>query len=986
MAERRTQIRELDIPSMSSVTPTASPVETYVRPEQVRSEAGALSQFVSALAPAIKADSDERLRKTLEREHKIQDGRLKNQINELDQYALQVGFNLHKDFEKNKDEYLELRDDEDGTAADKILGLRQTYIDENVAALEREGVDELLVQTFKNEMQDYNTKFLANVFLPGREEKQQKDRQNRLTTSLSIILESTKDRQDALEKINDTYLKHVDANWGNHAETLDTLWKYAEEISLYNADNALVDWLKSAQSSPEGQPAQWFVGKRAGQRATIENRIRKQAEQNKKRVTKALTHEMLLASVGGNFETRTWGNVPIGGQGVQLRNGEVVKLDADKVAPYVDDKFLRLRQSIQENPNIDEDTKEARIAEIAGSRLTFYSLHNRVPPEVSQSVGNASQYLAQGDIANYPERVQALETMYKTLTEADAYTQGKISSIVLKGDDATRFKHLQALVKVGKDFEQAVGIVQGPLYEGRTIKLEDGELRSFLDNPAIINLVWSSKASRANNLYVMAPEIKRVSEALLQTGGAATPEEAKVMAMSLVGDDYQYITNTDGTVSAVRIESNALNNPVNIEQIEQGLVEIQSDPVISSYINRRLSTESTPISSSTYRVGGVQAGFDLFLRETGNPNQFYVMAKAAGEPEATTQSIIVNTVNLWDYNKNTIQGLKDQTLRNYYKAVEEGFLESDEAVDTFYSLASVPSSDEAFVATVQRAIGDDGVPYPPVRPEELGGPAPQTVPERRLSNAQIKLNERLQKSIELNKEAMSEEIVTDEGASSWIRSVGASIGKLLFGGDAEGAELESTVEKSLDTAATNPLEFVLNNRYLGLSEKDPDHQKTIAGFMNRAVKGRVKNPSDMQLDSNAWCAAFAGHVLTSLGVASPQRYDALRARSYLKVGQGISLDKAQPGDLVVMKTQLRNGKTQWHAGFFVEHDGGKSFKLLGGNQKDQVNVQTNTVANIAGIRRISNVQKINPDALKAIQRDMTFFGKLQNFIAGYRAK
>jgi uncharacterized protein (TIGR02594 family) len=985
MAERRVQVRELDVPSLSSVTPTASPVETYVRPEREQVQPSALSQFVSAITPAIKADSDERLRKTLEREQKIQDGRFKNQVNELGQYALQVGFNLKKDFEKNSEHYFSLRDDVDGTAAEKFLAVRQGYIDENVERLEQEGVDEILVQEFKNRMQEYNTEFLAKVYLPGREETQKKDRKNRFTTSLSIILETVQDRQDALEKINDAYLRHVDANWGNHAETLDTLWKYAEEISLYNADNALVDWLKSPQSSPEGQPAQWLVGKRAGQRATIESRILKQAEQNKKRVTKALTHQMLLASVEGNYETRGWGNIPIGRE-VPLPNGEVIKLDADKVAPYVDDRFVRLKQSIQENPNIDEDTKEARIAEISGSRLTFYSFHNRVPPEVSQTVGNASQYLAQGDIANYPERVQALEAMYKTLTEADAYTQGKISPIVLKGDDATRFKHLQALVKVGKDFQQAVGIIQGPLYEGRTIKLEDGELRSYLDNPAIVNLVWSSKAARANNLYVMAPEIKRVAEALLQTGGAVTPEEAKVMAMSLVGDDYQYITNTDGTVSAVRIESNALNNPVNIEQLEQGLVEIQNDPILSSFINNRLSVEGTTIRPSTFGAGGVEPGFDLFLRETGNPNQYYVMAKAAGEPEATTQSIIVNTVNLWDFNKNTIQGLKDQTLRNYYKAVEEGFIEPEVAVDTFYNLASVPPSNEAFVATVERAIGDNGVPYPPVRPEELGGGAPLTVPERRLSNAQIRQDERIQRSLDLNREALSEEVVTDEGSSSWIRSIGSAIGKAIFGGEAQSAELESTVAQSLDKAATNPLEFILNNRYLGLSEKDPDHQKTIAGFMNRAVKGRVKNPSDMQLDSNAWCAAFAGHVLSSLGIASPQRYDALRARSYLKVGRGISIDKAQPGDLVVMKTRLQNGKTQWHAGFFVEHDGGKTFKLLGGNQKDQVNVQNNTVANIAGIRRINNVQNIKPDALKAIQRDMTFFGKLQNFLAGYRAK
>jgi len=985
MAERRTQIKELDIPSMSSVTPTASPVETYVRPEREQVQPSALSQFVSAITPAIKADSDERLRKTLEREQKIQDGRFKNQVNELGQYALQVGFNLKKDFEKNSEHYFSLRDDVDGTAAEKFLAIRQGYIDENVERLEQEGVDEILVQEFKNRMQEYNTEFLAKVYLPGREEIQKKDRKNRFTTSLSIILETVQDRQDALEKINDAYLRHVDANWGNHAETLDTLWKYAEEISLYNADNALVDWLKSPQSSPEGQPAQWLVGKRAGQRATIESRILKQAKENEKLITEALTAKAIETSVAQNYGPNSWGNLPIRPEGVRLQNGKVVKITADHVAPYVDAKYYEIRQNIKETTFIDEETKKARLNEAATNRLNFYSNYNRTPPEISQVVNNSVQYLFQGDIENYPERLAAVEKMYKTLVEADAQTSGSISAAALTREASERFKYLKAMVNVGMDFQKAVASVQGPLYEGRSIKLEKDELKQFLDYAVVL----TSPEAKANNLFVMEAEVKSVAEAILKTGAQITEEEAKAQAFKLVLDDYQFIENKDGSTTALRIESNALNSAVNVEQIEQGILEVNNDRTIGAYIEKELGVEGTTIRPSTFGAGGYKPGFDLYLRESGNPNQYYLIAKPEGEDIGTTQSIVVTTVNLWDFNANRIQGLKDQVLQKYRKAVEDGMIadyEPEVAVDTFYNLDSVAPSDGGFVETMERAIGDNGVPYPPVRPEELGGGASLTVPERRLSNAQIRQDERIQRSLDLNREALSEEVVTDEGSSSWIRSIGSAIGKAIFGGEAQSAELESTVAQSLDKAATNPLEFVLNNRYLGLSEKDPDHQKTIAGFMNRAVKGRVKNPSDMQLDSNAWCAAFAGHVLSSLGIASPQRYDALRARSYLKVGRGISIDKAQPGDLVVMKTRLRNGKTQWHAGFFVEHDGGKTFKLLGGNQKDQVNVQNNTVANIAGIRRINNVQNIKPDALKAIQRDMTFFGKLQNFLAGYRAK
>lgn len=993
MAERRVQVRELDVPSLSSVTPTASPVETYVRPEQVRSEPGALSDFISAIAPVVEVASKQKLQKILEREKKIEDGRFLNQLNDLDTYALQVGFNLNKDWLRNQEEYLNLRDDTTSTAAEKITAIRQTYVDENVEALEREGVDELLVQTFKNEMKKHNNQFLANVYLPGKEAVKKAERENGLKEAFNIILETTKDipREERVEIVNQKYLRHVNANGGNHAEALDTLWQHGVDIAPYNADNALVDWFKSPLSSPKGQPPQWLVGKRTKQRAIIEKAIRTQAEQNKKELTKQYKTKLIGQSTLDNFNSGTFGNLALGT--MPGPTGDDINITPQEYSPYIDAAHDRQVEMIDNNPSLPANIKEARKTAITSNRYAFYSTFGIVPPEIKRSVGNAVRFLSQGDLVNYPERVQQLAEMYAEVSKADAYTAGKISPIVFSGDDGIRFNLLNIMVKKAKmPFETAANNVQGPLHKTRNVKLEKDELRSYLDHwlPLVnMDLEWTGKGATATNLQTMEEEIVSVAEALLQTGTAYNEEEAKKLAIEEVTSNYKYIRSSDGIVTALRIDNNALNNPGSVEQMEEDIKELRYHPVTRSIINNIVGTKDTVEGASTFGGGTPVGNFDVFVRQAANPNQITIFAKPKGESQASSLVAPIATINIFDYNQNKIQSMKDQVLKQALKAVEEGTFvigQPEQAVDSFYSLATVPPSDDAFVATMQRAIGDNGIPYPPVRPEELGGPAPLSVPQRKIANAEVRQAERIQRNIELNKEALSETIVTDQGSSSWIRSIGTAIGKVLFGSDAESAELQGKANEAVQSAATNPLEFVLNNRYLGLSEKDPDHQKAIAGFMNRAVKGRVKNPSDMQLDSNAWCAAFAGHVLSSLGLASPQRYDALRASSYLKLGRGISIDKAQPGDLVVMKTRLQNGKTQWHAGFFVEHDGGKTFKLLGGNQKDQVNVQNNTVANIAGIRRISNVQKINPDALKAVQRDMTFFGKLQNYLLGYRAK
>ena len=130
MAERRVQVKELDVPSMSSVTPTARPVDTYVKPAKEEFVPSELSQFLSAITPAIKAEADERLKVRLERERQINAGIYKNKLNQAYQHSVQIAANLNQDYVNNKDEYLAFRDDEEGTAADKILAIRQENIDE----------------------------------------------------------------------------------------------------------------------------------------------------------------------------------------------------------------------------------------------------------------------------------------------------------------------------------------------------------------------------------------------------------------------------------------------------------------------------------------------------------------------------------------------------------------------------------------------------------------------------------------------------------------------------------------------------------------------------------------------------------------------------------------------------------------------------------------------------------------------------------------
>jgi uncharacterized protein (TIGR02594 family) len=145
--------------------------------------------------------------------------------------------------------------------------------------------------------------------------------------------------------------------------------------------------------------------------------------------------------------------------------------------------------------------------------------------------------------------------------------------------------------------------------------------------------------------------------------------------------------------------------------------------------------------------------------------------------------------------------------------------------------------------------------------------------------------------------------------------------------------------------------FDLAQRFIGTAEVD----------------GRAFNPQILAMlrldstwpadDSVAWCSAFVSYVCHLLSDEIP-RSKSLGARSWLRVGEPVTIDQAVPGfDVVVLK---RGGGNQpgpeviqaaGHVGFFGGIDG-EHVIVRGGNQGDEVSDSRFPIANILGIRRL----------------------------------
>ena len=108
-------------------------------------------------------------------------------------------------------------------------------------------------------------------------------------------------------------------------------------------------------------------------------------------------------------------------------------------------------------------------------------------------------------------------------------------------------------------------------------------------------------------------------------------------------------------------------------------------------------------------------------------------------------------------------------------------------------------------------------------------------------------------------------------------------------------------------------------------------------------------------DDVPWCSAFLNYVAWLLRIPRSKN---LRARSWLLVGQSVSIDEALVGfDVVVLKrgTKAQPGpdviEAPGHVGLFAGREG-DTILVLGGNQADAVNVSRYPIKQLLGIRRL----------------------------------
>ena len=95
-------------------------------------------------------------------------------------------------------------------------------------------------------------------------------------------------------------------------------------------------------------------------------------------------------------------------------------------------------------------------------------------------------------------------------------------------------------------------------------------------------------------------------------------------------------------------------------------------------------------------------------------------------------------------------------------------------------------------------------------------------------------------------------------------------------------------------------------------------------------------------DETPWCSAFINWCVIQAGLTGTNSAAAI---SWMQWGKAVPLAQGTPGDLVIFSRTGGN-----HVGFYLSHDN-NAIRVLGGNQKDEVNIATFSRARFLGLRR-----------------------------------
>ncbi len=529
---QRPQVGQFQGPTQANLRPVASPVDTYVKPVSQPQGPSALSQFVSAISPAIEAQAEERKVERLKREKEVADGVQKNKEIQLKLRAKRLIGELGMDYVKNETAYKDLDQD-------VVRNHWRTQKNDYLTELEKVSTDPLLMQTFDQNIEAALETFMQETFIPAKVEHTQGLLLSDFTDSMrdtNLRLEQGLiSKKDAIESIREDVADFHSAN-PDYFNFKDNKVNDAL-VNLATADDnvfsAVTLYLQSSASKNQLNKSAYAVqsGNIEAKQTTVMNkRLKAQAKSD------ALSNVMASLATDpkpSSLQDLTYTN-PV--------NGDIIKIT-------------------------EAEAEQAFLTHVqgkgVGQQFALMAKTNFVPKAIKAQVTDALPFLTG---ANNPDTVEDLQALKQALTTYELMKNSGIDVSFL-GEDAE--PRLQALSVLARDEAQA-GIrtivtdtfdafgnleeydiqdlssialrIQG-IVVGRTM---DKAFKDAVTDSVSTNYFSADLTDVFNKGEVLEKAMK-VANILNQVGGYESPEAVAAAAMSIVEADNPIVKSGDGT-------------------------------------------------------------------------------------------------------------------------------------------------------------------------------------------------------------------------------------------------------------------------------------------------------------------------------------------------------------------------------------------------------------------------------------------------------
>jgi len=660
---QRPQVRQFKAATQANLSPVASPVDTYTRPAEQQTQASPLSQFVSAITPAIEAEANATKAERLKREREIETGKRRLQVSQLEQAAKVMEAELDTDFALNKNDYLQME-------VGDVLQKRRDYVSDYVEELRKTDIDPMLIDVFSLDMETVNTVFGKGTFEPAKFQYNQ----GKLDEKLKDALRAQNDLSErsfqsgnkaALNQgaviINTLINNHFEANEDYY--TRDRLNDIVVDLMhaerVYRSTSALTTWGESTTLSKN----QLGTSRNADKKAAIKAKQKSDAASGLTKRKEATVNRHLLNTLSSAFDGDVSGINLETDVVFQTSEGErfTQKLSKSDYAMFAGLPFAETMQTIAQLPTNTQAQADAKQAAMVDAERKNYLLHQRLGIDTAEITAakrtglplwatgdlTAPELDAEGKVVYYkdnkivPKNTEGAAPRYTNLEQAyGAYNeflkaykylgQGGVEAMLPDTKSKDTFDFIRLSMDAGEEFRDA--ILKAQRYDSDTapkLTIDPAELADLVD-PSIFFKPYTNK-DETRNLGIMKPLIEKRYSMIRSVNPSISEEDAKKMATSLTADTFDVAKNTDGSLSLIRKNKYLKEGRVdeNIPTVNTLLEEAVSKPEFRAIINNALGTKDRVILS-TFGVEGLprtKEGFGLFVESnTTNDNMLNVFA------------------------------------------------------------------------------------------------------------------------------------------------------------------------------------------------------------------------------------------------------------------------------------------------------------------------------------------------------------------------